>query len=386
MKILSGIFLLVMAAAGPAPSRAAENLQPIFDGQTLEGWDERGEAIWKVENGIITGVTGKGGHGWLCTKKIHGDFILELEVKIASGNSGIQIRSHFDEAQKNKMIGLQIEVDPSARAWSAGLYEQGRRGWLQALTNGEPAHLAFKSNDWNKYRIECRGDHIQSWLNGAAATDYIDSMDLDGFIALQVHAGANSRVQFRNVRLEDLGKSAWKKIWDGQTLSGWHAIGKGDWKIADGVLAGRHDRDEKDFGHLVTDKIFRDFTVRLQYRTVKGNSGLYFRVDEKGFSGVSGFQAEIDPEKDAGGLYETNGRNWVFQPAPAQVKKWFKPGQWNTMTVSARGRRIKVDLNGYQTVDLRDDPGRSEGRLALQLHGGQDGEIYFKNIEVLDGP
>ena len=134
---------------------------------------------------------------------------------------------------------------------------------------------------------------------------------------------------------------------------------------------------------MVTDKVFKDFTVRLKYKAVTGNSGLYFRIEEKGFSGVSGFQAEIDPQMDAGGLYETNGRSWVSQPKPADVKKWYRPNEWNTMTVSAHGRRIAVDVNGFRTAELVDDPGRLEGKLALQVHGGQEGDVWFKDIEIL---
>jgi hypothetical protein len=174
----------------------------------------------------------------------------------------------------------------------------------------------------------------------------------------------------------------WKPLWDGKTLDGWHVIGKGEWKIIDGAIRGTHPKDEKEFGHLVTDKIYRDFTVRLKFKAVKGNSGLYFRVEEKGYSGVTGFQAEIDPEKDTGGLYETNGRSWVSQPKPEDVKRWVKPGQWNEMTVSAHGGHIVVVVNGIKTAELKDDPGRAEGKFALQVHSGMDCEVWFKDIEI----
>ncbi len=359
----------------------AEELKPIFDGKTLDGWVVRGGAIFKVQEGVIVGESGNGAHGWLCTKRVHGDFILELEVKLEAGNSGVQVRSHIDD--KDVMVGYQIEVDRTPRAWSGGLYEQGRRKWLQSLETNGPARKAFKPDDWNKYRILCRGDSIKSWVNDVPAADYVDSMDLEGVIALQVHSGKNVKVSFRNIRLQDLGTHSWERIWDEKTFAGWHTIGKGEWKIAGGVISGKHSQGEKEFGHLVTDAVYKDFTVRLKYKAVSGNSGLYFRIEEKGFSGVSGFQAEIDPRKDAGGLYETNGRSWVSQPKAEDVAKWYRPGQWNTMTVSAHGRRVAVDVNGYRTAELCDDPGRTEGRIALQLHGSQDVEAYFKDVEVL---
>ena len=359
----------------------AEDLRPIFDGKTLSGWESRGEARFTITEGVIIGQSDRGGHGWLCTKKAYGDFILELDVNISCGNSGVQIRSHLEP--KDKMVGYQIEVDPSPRAWSGGLYEQGRRGWLQNLTNNPTARQAFKVGEWNQYRIECDGDSIRSWVNGVPAADYLDSMDLEGIIALQVHAGTNTTVRFRNLRLQDLGRHVWQPLWDGKTFAGWHVIGKGDWNIEDGVIHATHVKEEKEFGHLATDRIFSDFTARLKYKAVAGNSGLYFRIEEKGFSGVTGFQAEIDAERDAGGLYETNGRSWVSRPSAEDVKKWFRPQQWNTMTVSAHGRRVAVDVNGFRTAELRDDPGRLDGKLALQLHAGMICDVSFKNLELL---
>jgi hypothetical protein len=174
----------------------------------------------------------------------------------------------------------------------------------------------------------------------------------------------------------------WQPLWDGKSLAGWRIIGKGTWKIEDGALHGTNVKSEKDYGHLVSEKIYGDFTVRLKFKALKGNSGLYFRIEEKGFSGVSGFQAEIDATKDVGGLYETNGRSWVSQPTPAQVATWFKPGEWNEMTVSARGGNIVVFINGKKSAELRDDSGRREGKFALQVHGGQDCDVWFKDLAI----
>jgi len=174
----------------------------------------------------------------------------------------------------------------------------------------------------------------------------------------------------------------WKPLWDGKTFTGWHVIGKGEWKIENGSLHGTNVKSEPEYGHLVTDRDYTDFTVRLKFKAVTGNSGLYFRIEEKGFSGVTGFQAEVAAAKDVGGLYETNGRNWVSQPTPAQVATWFKPGEWNEMTVSARAGHLVVTVNGKKSAELADDPGRRSGKFALQLHGGQDCEVWFKDIEI----
>jgi hypothetical protein len=174
----------------------------------------------------------------------------------------------------------------------------------------------------------------------------------------------------------------WRPLWDGKTLSGWHTIGKGKWEITEGVIHATHPQTDKEFGHLVTDKSYKDFTARLKFKALKGNSGFYFRIVEKGASGVSGFQAEIDANNDVGGLYETNGRAWVVKPKPEEVKKWFKPNDWNEMTVSAHGGHLIVTVNGIKSAEVTNDQGRSEGQLALQVHANLECDVWFKDIEI----
>lgn len=178
----------------------------------------------------------------------------------------------------------------------------------------------------------------------------------------------------------------WRPLWDGKGLTGWHVIGKGEWTIDKGQLVGRNRTKDPMFGHLVTDATYQDFQIRVVFKAVQGNSGLYFRIEEKGFSGVSGFQAEIAPVNDTGGLYETNGRAWVVQPKPELVKKCFKPGEWNTMVVSAQGTKIRVEVNGTKTAEIDDPKGRRRGKIALQVHGNEVVEVRFKEVSIIGQP
>lgn len=401
-RVATALTLLTAGAALTAIHSFGEELKPLGNGQDLTGWIQRGgKASYAVEDGCIVGTTVAGTpNSFLCTKKTYGDFILELEIKADDGlNSGVQIRSQcFDQPTQffwhgtnhtipaGRVHGYQVEVDHRPeRRWSGGIYEEGRRDWLNPLAKNSPGSQAYKFGEWNHYRIVCVGDSLKTWINGVPAADLLDAMTLEGFIGLQVHSHpkAGLQVRFRNLRLQDLGRHVWRPAWNGADFSQAHIIGKGDWKIEDGVIHGTHSKNEKEFGHLVSNRTLNDFAVRLKYKSLKGNSGLYFRIDEAGATGVSGFQAEIDAKQDAGGLYETNGRAWVSKPSAEDVKGWFKPQEWNTMTVHAHGRRIATDVNGHRAAELRDDPGRTEGHFALQLHGGQDGEVYFKDIEML---
>jgi hypothetical protein len=173
------------------------------------------------------------------------------------------------------------------------------------------------------------------------------------------------------------------KLFDGRTLDGWHTLPGGKWEIKDGVLVGLSDKSETRHGLLVSDRTYRNFIVRLKFRVVSGNSGFYFRSEKVDHAvGVFGFQAEINNDQDTGGLYETGGRTWVVQPEPKFVQTHFRTGDWNEMTIDARGGNIVLKLNGAETARIENDPGRAEGHFALQLHGGQDMQVMFKDIEV----
>lgn len=226
MKAPLALLTVCLAAGGSNHILcAAENWQDLFDGKTLNGWVQRGgKASYKVEDGSIVGRTVTGTpNSFLCTEKTYGDFILELEFKVdPSLNSGVQIRSEcFDTAKTlewsdktikvpaGRVHGYQVEIDPSARAYSGGIYDEGRRAvFLSDLKNNEPARKAFRQGEWNKFRVEAKGESIKTFINGVPAADLKDSMTLRGFIALQVHSNkqADRQVQWRNIRLQDLDR------------------------------------------------------------------------------------------------------------------------------------------------------------------------------------
>jgi hypothetical protein len=188
--------------------------QNLFDGKTLDGWKQLGgKAKYRVEEGQVVGTTVPNtSNSFLCTDKDYGDFELEVEFKVdPKMNSGVQIRSNSLESYKNGRVhGYQVEIDPSDRAWTGGIYDEGRRGWLNDLKENKPAREAFKQNEWNKFRVVAVGDSIKTWLNGVPAADLKDSMTPRGFIALQVHGIGNRdealEVRWRNIRLKNLDK------------------------------------------------------------------------------------------------------------------------------------------------------------------------------------
>ncbi len=176
----------------------------------------------------------------------------------------------------------------------------------------------------------------------------------------------------------------WTELLVPGSLDGWHILPGGTWTWNDGVLEGRITKDDPRHGLLVTDREYGDFEAVLSFRITRGDSGFYHRVEELGDAiGVRGFQAEIDPTPEVGGLYETRGRAWVVKPDPAMIEELrARGGEWLEMRVRAIGGDVDVFVDGVRTASLRDDPGRRVGPLALQLHANMDVEVDFRSVRV----
>ena len=211
-------YLVMLALISISCKQSKKYSVSLFNGNDLNGWHTKGgNATYKViDNSIVGTSTLNTGNTFLCTDKMYDDFILELEFKVDSIlNSGIQIRSNSTSEYNNGVVhGYQIEIDPSERAWSAGIYDEQRRGWLVPLDKNTQAQNAFKQNDWNFYRIEAIGDTIKTWINDVEAAHLIDNMTPSGFIGLQVHSIGNdstrngTQVKWKNISIitEDLHK------------------------------------------------------------------------------------------------------------------------------------------------------------------------------------
>ncbi len=183
----------------------------LFDGQTLEGWNKKnGEAIYFVEDSAIVGkATINTPNTFLCTNEVYTDFIFELDVKVDGNlNSGIQFRSNsMPDHNDGRVHGYQSEIDPSPRSWTAGIYDEGRRGWLNPLDGNPLARAAYQHQEWNKVRIEAIGDTLKTFLNGIIASHLIDGETAKGFFGLQVHGIGNNKAQegitvrWKNIRI-----------------------------------------------------------------------------------------------------------------------------------------------------------------------------------------
>jgi 3-keto-disaccharide hydrolase len=398
MKYILCIVLMAGVAQGFGQKSGWQNL---FNGKDLSGWKQlNGKAVYEVKDGTIVGTTvANTPNSFLTTEKEYGDFILELEFKVdTSMNSGIQIRSlSKPDYQNGRVHGYQIEIDPSTRAWSGGIYDEARRGWLYTTEYNLPAKKAFRNNEWNKYRVECIGSMIRTWVNGVPVAHLIDDLTLKGFIALQVHAikkedAPGKQIAWRNIRImtTNLKPSAWDDIkvvnlvpntisaqekrngyvllFNGKDTKGWRGAKKtafpaNGWAIKEGSIQVLPSTggESTNGGDIVTDAEFGSFDFEFEFKlTEGGNSGVKYFVteSEKNSGSAIGLEYQVlDDSKHPDAKMGTNGNRTLAslydliprRDIPASLKKI---GEWN------RGRIVvypdnKVEhwLNGYKVVE-----------------------------------
>ena len=175
---------------------------------SLAQWEVlNGFAKFELWDGQIVGTSVLGSpNTFLVTKERYSDFILEFEVLVDNSlNSGVQFRSNsFAEYMAGRVHGYQCEIDPSDRAWSGGIYDEARRGWLYDLEGNQFGQKAFNRNNWNYYRIEAVGDTLRIWLNDVNTANLVDTVTSSGFIGLQVHSIQNEEDEGKEVRWKNL--------------------------------------------------------------------------------------------------------------------------------------------------------------------------------------
>jgi Domain of Unknown Function (DUF1080) len=221
--------LCMLPAAFPACQSASQSRAvPLFAELPYSEWRVLG-APPKVELHEVEGqpvLIGKGpipSNGFLASPRDVGDFRLEVDVKLGSAdnplgdkmNSGIQIRSQEKEAAggQRTLGGLQVEVDPTKRAWSGGIYDERGRAWLAPLEGNDAARAAFKLGAWNRYEIECIGPRIRTRVNGVECAEWYDGI-VSGLIGFQVHGGPPCEVAFRAPMFTELGRHVWRPLAD----------------------------------------------------------------------------------------------------------------------------------------------------------------------------
>jgi hypothetical protein len=303
-SVWGSLILIAVLVAGlgtpltPGAMAAEAEWESLIQGEKLNGWTQRnGRAKYELIDGVVVGTTRPDTpNSFLCTDRLFGNFILEYEFKVDERlNSGVQIRSEsYKTYQDYRVHGYQVEIDPSQaaytreppnkmtngdpapdtapRSWTAGIYDEARRGWLNNLTENEAARNALKQNDWNHIRIEAVDDTLKTFLNGVPAADLKDNHTPVGFIALQVHSVSTDEpllVQWRNIRIQDLDTYPEKAAAEEKFVGTWESSIAGDVIGKAHVIAMGHGKYQAVL--MAKDGSARDATIVMNGKWANGN-------------------------------------------------------------------------------------------------------------------
>lgn len=419
----------------------------LFNGKNLNGWTVlNGTAEYKVEDGAIVGTSKLNTpNTFLATKKMYGNFILEFEFKVDEGlNSGVQFRSISDKKLLDGRVhGYQFEIDASERAWTGGIYDESRKGWLYDLTNKNNAQKALRKGAWNSARIEAIGSEIRTWVNNIPCANLLDNQTASGFIALQVHSIGNAalegkKVAWKNIRIcttdienaiqssdaaqkncipnslsEKEKAEGWKLLWDGKSTEGWRGarlnkFPEMGWAIENDMLKvlKSNGGESTNGGDIVTTNQYTNFELVVDFRITPGaNSGIKYFVNtemNKGEGSSIGCEFQIlddDKHPDAKlGVKGNRKLGSLYDLIPAPDNKPFRKGFFNTARILVDGNHVEHWLNGVKILEYdrnnqmfnalvayskyKDWPNfgnANSGNILLQDHGD---EVWYQNIKI----
>lgn len=418
------LLLACVAICSSCESAEQDGWKSLFNGRNLKGWTKlNGQAEFRVENGELVGVsTMDTPNTFLATKDEYGDFILELEYKVEEGvNSGVQIRSHSNPEYKNgRVYGYQCEIDPAA--YSGGIYDEARSGWLYPLFDLPQAQKAFKRGEWNKMRVEAVGESVRVWLNGVATADMVCGLDRSGFIALQVHDIGTKRelagrtIRWRNIRIKtkDLAEElspaittipqknhipntlserekaeGWALLWNGVDMTGWKSNSGKDfkkgWSCQDGVMT---IAAKSGAGDIITERKYHDFELSIDFYFSEGaNSGIKYFIGANGSIGCEYQILDDERHPDAGRGFDGNRRlGSLYDILAAPGWKYVRKGDWNTARIVVRGADVEHWLNGVKILSYKREGAewdkliaRSKFATVKNFAGGDGGHILLQD-------
>jgi hypothetical protein len=190
----------ILLAGTASTLRAADDLQSVFNGKDLTGWKvPTNNVFWKVVDGVLVGENDEKMKGsMLYTEKSYKDVIFEAECRWEGEiDSGYMVRK--PELQMQIGVSRSLKRDLTCSFYTGGTEKYPEAGQAKELEKN------LKPGDWNKIRLQAKGTTFTVWLNGAKVSEYTNAKYAGAApIGLQIHPGLKMKVEFKNIKLQQL--------------------------------------------------------------------------------------------------------------------------------------------------------------------------------------
>jgi N-sulfoglucosamine sulfohydrolase len=189
--------------------------RPLFNGKNLDGWTLRraDRGGYLVKNGLL--VCPADGGGYLFTEQQYSDFSFRFEFRLSeAANNGIAIRSPLVDARPAYQ-GMEFQI-LDHRGYPKKLKPEQYHGSLYGVAAAKRGALKPVGH-WNEQEIWCRGRRVVVTLNDIVILD-VDLDEVSDPETRETHPGVQrssghigllghgSRVEFRNLRVKELGR------------------------------------------------------------------------------------------------------------------------------------------------------------------------------------
>jgi hypothetical protein len=309
--------------------------------------------------------------------------------------------------------GIYLRGSPQVQIWDETQSQDGSGGLYNNQKNpSKPlARVDRPVGEWNTFFIRMAGDRVTVKLNGVLVTDGVvmenyweraKPIYASGQIELQAHS---TPLLFKNIYLRELApvsvgpepalpavEEGFVPLFNGRDLTGWTGDLKG-YQVQDGVIAVLPFSS----GNLYTEKEFRDFVFRFDFKLTPGaNNGIGIRAPLTGDAAYVGMEIQVldDSAEVYKALQPYQYHGSIYGVVPAERGHQRPVGEWNSEEIEVRGRRVKVTLNGTVivdadideasaggTMDKRDHPGlrNEKGHIGFLGHGSR---VEFRNLRI----
>lgn len=409
IALSSAVIWMLAVPVGCAPEPGSDTnpaLQPqatwtpLFNGTSLQGWEQVGAGAWTVDDGeiVVRRRPGETGSSWLVTRKDYGDFKLRLKFRTPNQdfNSGILVRDPgHAKVFRPAFNGYEIQVaqleDASEPNTNGAIYDLARAFFTR-----------IAPDEWVEFEIHASGDHIVSFLNGEKMAETHSRRSYKGAIGLQLHGGKDAlELRWKDIEilelpeavrdfqlLEEQLEQAPGEIVDllkGKTLEDFEVYwdGGATWTLENGVLRGEA---PEAISWIFTPEAYADFVLAFDFRiSAGGNAGVCIRLpwpqDDARETGPArlGYECQIQEEgkgNSTGSIYNI-ARAYTTDP-------WHRPihrrNGWNHYRIYAKGDHLVTYVNGRRTAQAHVTRS-ARGRLGFQVHEPAQW-VEYRNVTV----
>jgi hypothetical protein len=355
---------VAVAPAAAAALQSEDGFQPLFDGQSLSGWQvvDGPDSAFYVEDGSIVASQSSQYPAWLRSTRSFENFDFRCEFFIRGWiDGGVYIHAplHGRASWVGMLVNIFHQVDEKPRSNSMGaIFPLVAPSLVNVKNRGE----------WNTMRILMDWPRLQVWTNDAQIHD----LDLESQPELRYRlrqgyfglSGLGYPIRFRNMRVRELpAKEQWENLYVTQSdfahwfISESTKSAPARFQALGGVLRAEGG------GNLATKNKYKNFELQLYIRGPKEhNGGIFLRSKGPAAGEMGHYEIQVHNVEEA---HYPTGSLYHFKRS---VYPRIQDDEWYLMQIRVQDRTCVIRVNGDTVLEYDQLENLDEGMIEIQAH------------------